>query len=346
MDMEDPEALYPSYYVQSPATTISHANSVDVTRNTAVSSEFPLFSNPNRGNPHGDKASLLASRFATLSRYSSSRGSNHSGSFLHHEKSSAKVVAFDDLQSHDTATENGEKRLIIIDGCINEDDERDNDEDYGRPSSRRGWWRFFSFSYSSSSSWILLQVSWRFVVSFGIAMLVFYLVAKPPTPNISLKVARIPEFGLGEGVDSTGVTTKLLTCNFTVQLMIDNKSKLFGLHIQPPVSQLFFGRLPLATSRGKGELYVPSHGPAVFDLHVGTRNKPMYGAGRLMQDMVESDHGLPLVVRMVLRASYHIAGGLISPKFRHHSECSMLLLGGPYDKTHRTHTFNSSCSVL
>ncbi|KAK4797572.1 hypothetical protein SAY86_029898 [Trapa natans] len=332
MDMEDPEAvLYPSYYVQSPSTTttISHANSADIIPNDNNSNRC------RRGSQ--DEASFLA---AALSRYSS-RGSNHSASFLH-DKSSAKVAAaFDDLQSHDdSATRNGEKRrLVIVDGCVKEEDEG------GMYSG--GWWRFFSFSHSSSTAWVLLQVSWRLVVSLWVALLVFYLVTKPSTPNISIKIERVPEFELAEGVDTTGVSTKVLTCNLTVRLVIDNRSKLFGLHARPPVLHLLFGRLPLATSpsRGREELYAESGGPTELDLHVGTKNKPMYGAGRLMQDMVDSGEGLPLVVRTALISSYHVVGCLISPKFIHHWQCSLALLGGPYDRTRRTHPFNSSCSV-
>lgn len=56
----------------------------------------------------------------------------------------------------------------------------------------------------------------------------------------------IREFELAEGVDRSGVTTKMLTCNCTINLLIHNKSKLFGLHIPPPIIQMAFGRLPLA----------------------------------------------------------------------------------------------------
>lgn len=59
----------------------------------------------------------------------------------------------------------------------------------------------------------------------------------------------IQQFGLGEGVDGTGVTTKILSCNCSMNLLIENKSKLFGLHLQPPLMEMFFGRLPFAMSR-------------------------------------------------------------------------------------------------
>lgn len=59
-----------------------------------------------------------------------------------------------------------------------------------------------------------------------------------------MQMAGIKEFELGEGVDGSGVTTKILTCNCSMDLVIENKSKLFGLHIQPPLLQMFFGSLP------------------------------------------------------------------------------------------------------
>lgn len=61
-------------------------------------------------------------------------------------------------------------------------------------------------------------------------------------------MAGIGQFGLGEGVDGSGVSTKFLTCNCSINLIIENKSKLFGLHIRPPVMEVSFGRLSFASS--------------------------------------------------------------------------------------------------
>ena len=63
-----------------------------------------------------------------------------------------------------------------------------------------------------------------------------------------LQIAGISQFVLGEGVDASGVTTKILTYNCTINLVIDNKSKLFGLHINPPIMEMSFGRLTFAMS--------------------------------------------------------------------------------------------------
>lgn len=63
-----------------------------------------------------------------------------------------------------------------------------------------------------------------------------------------LQIARIPEFKLAEGVDRTGVTTKILTCNCSMNLIIENKSRFFRLHIHPPMMDMKFSILPFAFS--------------------------------------------------------------------------------------------------
>lgn len=190
--VEDHEALmyqnYPcAYYVQSPST-LSHANSADIRSNIQNDAES-TFHSPNRSetthplNPTHEEDE--ASRFA-LCRYTSSRGSSHS--FLHHKK-----ISYDG--SHATATENGDvNRLVIIDGGGDDKgDENENVEEgsfyeyyYGK--RKGGWKRFFSYRNSDSCAWIWLQMGWRILVSFGIALLVFYIATKPPSPNVSVEV--------------------------------------------------------------------------------------------------------------------------------------------------------------
>ncbi|OMO69770.1 hypothetical protein CCACVL1_19284 [Corchorus capsularis] len=199
MEHEEQEAClmfhnsYPcAYYVQSPST-LSHADSATAGNNSPIKN-----------------ADADVSRF-TLSRYSSSRGSNNS--FLHLQQHDKKINHVD---ADPMAAVN---RLIIIDQYPVVD--HDDDDDYEYQQAGGGWW-------------------W----SFSIALLVFYIATKPPPPQFSIKMARVGEFGLGEGVDASGVTTKILTCNCSIHLLIDNKSKLFGLHIHPPILDISFQRLP------------------------------------------------------------------------------------------------------
>ncbi|KAK7323586.1 hypothetical protein VNO77_27063 [Canavalia gladiata] len=342
--VEDHEALmyqtYPcAYYVQSPST-LSHANSADIRSNIQNDAES-TFQSPIRSETHplNPTHEEEASRFAHLCRYSSSRGSSHS--FLHHKK-----ISYDG-----TATESGDvNRLVIVDGNDGDDenDENKNEEvglfyEYYYGKRNGGWKRYLSYRNSDSCAWIWLQMSWRVSVSFGIALLVFYIATKPPPPNVSLEIARIPEFKLAEGVDRTGVTTKILTCNCSLNLIIENKSRFFGLHIRPPMMEMKFSILPFAFSNGP-ELYAES-GLTIFALQLGAKNKAMYGAGRSMQDMLDSGRGLPIVIRVTLSSSFKVVPSLIRPKFHHRVEC-LVVLTKAYDKKHRTQAFNSTCKVV
>ncbi|CAN0917440.1 hypothetical protein LINGRAHAP2_LOCUS30296 [Linum grandiflorum] len=287
--------------------------------------------------------SVAAARGFTLSRYSCSLGSstNNIVSFIDQKKVT--------VNGNDVRDMNG---VVIVDGLrhVGLGKEQDDDDDQGQEDyyfendDAGGWWRrYFSLTKRSSCGWILMQLSWRFLFSMGVALLVFYLTTNPPPPKLSIKVAGVNEFGLGEGVDSTGITTKILTLNCSLHLLIDNHSKLFGLHIHPPLLQLSFGRLPFAISRGS-KMYAESHHSTLFDLYVGTRNKPMYGAGRSMQDFMESGKGLPIQVRVRLSSYFRVVWNLIRPKFHHKVDC-MLLLDKTYDSKHRTQTYRSTCTI-
>lgn len=95
--------------------------------------------------------------------YSSSRGSNNTTSshFNHNNNNNNQDLPLPLKQEEDLHYEN---------------------------SNQDGWIQYFSFNYSNSGTWIFMQLGWRFLVSFIIALLVFYLAAKPPHPTLSLKV--------------------------------------------------------------------------------------------------------------------------------------------------------------
>ncbi|KAG8391245.1 hypothetical protein BUALT_Bualt01G0168000 [Buddleja alternifolia] len=325
MDSEE-EALFRSYpysvyFVQSPSA-ISHANSN--TNNSGLTFH-----------PSQDATRLALSRY-----FNSSRGSNNS--FLQDDE---KKLKLSHEQSHDHGTENG-GAIIMKNGVEHQVDDHEEDQDidedeYDYDEGNKGFLKYLSFSYSNSGWWICLQLSWRLLLSLMIALIVFYIAAKPPAPRMSIKMAGIRQFRLGEGVDSSGVTTKILSCNCSMDLIIDNKSKLFGLHIHPPTMEILFVHLPFAISQGK-ELYAGSADLTLFKLSVGIRNKAMYGAGRNMQDLLESGKGLPLVIRVSFRSSFHVVWGLFQPKFHHQAQC-LVLLSDKYDKKNRTQVYKSNC---
>ncbi|KAK4285510.1 hypothetical protein QN277_002201 [Acacia crassicarpa] len=311
----------PTYYVQSPSATT-------LTQNDAESSTFQ---SPARhaSNPTHDVA---------LYRYSSSsRGSVHC--YHHHKK-----VSYD--ESHATApTENdGDmNRLIIMSGNNGEHDD-DDDEVYDYDwRKEKGWRRYWTYRNTDPWLWIWIQISWRLLLSLSVALLVFYIATKPPPPVFSLAIERVREFKLGEGVDRSGVSTKILNCNCSINLGVLNKSKFFRLHIHPPLIHMSFAILPFALSHGREE-YAES-GTTIYREEVEVKNKVMYGAGREMQDLLDSARGLPISIGVTVSSSYKMVPNLINPKFHHHLHC-LLTLHKHYDKRHRSQLFNSTCQLF
>ncbi|KAH6784889.1 MATE efflux family protein [Perilla frutescens var. hirtella] len=297
---------YAVYFVQSPSS-ISHANS-----NINIDNLASL-------NQQNDAPALALSPY-------SSRGSNNSLQFSHNTK-------YNSHRHHQNPqkSDGGIKKNAVDQDC-EDDHEAEEEMINGGDYHHQGWIKYFSFSYSNSGWWILMQLSWRFLLSFIIALLVFYVAAKPPPPKFSVQVAGIPQFRLGEGVDASGVTTKILSCNFSIDVTIDNNSKLFALHIHPPIMQLIFGRLTFAISQMQGrEVYGGSDDLTSVRFHVGTKNKAMYGAGRNMQDFLESGNGLPLIVRLLRISCYAViwVNKVGRPESQAKSDCQINIHVGP-----------------
>lgn len=74
-----------------------------------------------------------------------------------------------------------------VDFVVSAAEEEEEEYDYG-DQRNRGWNQYLSFRYSDSGWWVLVQLSWRFLLSLVIALVVFYVAAKPPPPTFSVQV--------------------------------------------------------------------------------------------------------------------------------------------------------------
>ncbi|KAK8936784.1 hypothetical protein KSP39_PZI012220 [Platanthera zijinensis] len=155
------------------------------------------------------------------------------------------------------------------------------------------------------------------------------------------QILNVRHFSLGEGVDERGVPTKILSCNCSLEMEVDNKSYFFGLHIHPPLLEIYFGRLKFASSQGL-ESYVERASSSMEGLFVGVRNKPMYGAGSSMYDLLESGQGLSLTVQIRIRVWYQIVWGLIKVKHHQVEDC-IIILHGTHDPGLHAKMYKSTC---
>lgn len=217
------------YYVQSPSaashTTLGHPASSDSM--ALILSPFPNLhhdADARRDHDHEDASRL------TLSRYSSSRGSNTSF-----------PAAGPDYDGKKPSRRR--QTLTVLPGSGGEDDDA--------LEQRSGAWRYVKLDPDAPACCIAFQVAWRVAASAAFALLVFVLATRPREPGVVFRVGRVERFALGEGLDGSGVETSFLNCNCSVDMVIDNHSKVFGLHVRPPLLEMSFGRFVFATSQAR-----------------------------------------------------------------------------------------------
>ncbi|XP_044979262.1 uncharacterized protein LOC123446785 [Hordeum vulgare subsp. vulgare] len=313
---QDVPLFHPSpcaYYVQSPSAA-SHTLSHPASESTAlILSPFPeaAYATPRRSDDagagrheHDQEASRLA-----LSRYSSSRGSNNS--FLTDKKPSGGGGG------------RGARQVLrVVSGRSSDDGDGDGAE------KRSGAWRYVKLDPEAPCCCIALQVAWRVAVSVAIALLVFVVATRPARPGVSFRVGKVERFSLGEGLDGSGVITSFLNCNCSVEMAVENHSKVFSLHLLPPRLDMSFGHFTFATSQqGEGRPYVVvrPRGATTVRLFVAAQEKPMYAAGRGMQDLLESGKGVPVAITVRSRSRYRVVGSLVRLTYRHDSQCVLYL---------------------
>lgn len=87
---------------------------------------------------------------------------------------------------------------------------------------------FFFFFFVKSRKSLMLNLSWRFFFFQSLTVHNFYF---------------------GEGSDSTGVPTKLLTMNSSVKMSVYNPATFFGIHVSSTPVNLMYSQLAVATGQ-------------------------------------------------------------------------------------------------
>lgn len=65
----------------------------------------------------------------------------------------------------------------------------------------------------------------------------------------SLQSLSVNNFYVGEGSDSTGVPTKMLTMNGTLKINVYNPATLFGIHVSSTPINLVYSEIVIATGQ-------------------------------------------------------------------------------------------------
>ncbi|KAI9162543.1 hypothetical protein LWI28_028368 [Acer negundo] len=117
-----------------------------------------------------------------------------------------------------------------------------------------------------------------FVVLFTVFCLIIWGASRPYKAEISVKSLLVNNFYVGEGSDSTGVPTKMLTVNGSLRISVYNPATLFGIHVSSTHVNLVYSEIVVATGQLK-KYYQPRKSHRTVSVNLEGNKVPLYGAG-------------------------------------------------------------------
>ncbi|KAH7850257.1 hypothetical protein Vadar_029924 [Vaccinium darrowii] len=167
--------------------------------------------------------------------------------------------------------------------------------------------------------WILASV-----LSLTMFCLVVWGASRPYTPRVSVKSLTVNTFEFGQGTDYTGVPTKFLTVNTSVEMTMYNPATFFGIHISSSSVQLFYSEISVATGQLKNH-YQPRKSQEIVDVKVEGKSVPLYGAGISLAVSDSGHYSVPLRLEFDIRSQADVMGKLVRTKYRIRISCSLVV---------------------
>uniref|UniRef100_J3KXX5 Uncharacterized protein n=1 Tax=Oryza brachyantha TaxID=4533 RepID=J3KXX5_ORYBR len=161
------------------------------------------------------------------------------------------------------------------------------------------------------------------VVAFTLLCLIIWGIARHYKPDIIVKSLTVGNFYAGEGTDRTGVPTKLVTMNSSLQINVHNPSTMFGIHVSSTSIRIMYSEIAIANGQLE-KFYQPrsSHHVASAILH--GEKIPLYGAGATLA-LSNSGGAVPLTLDLAVRSRGYVIGKLVRVTHTKRVKCPVVI---------------------
>uniref|UniRef100_A0A2N9EH82 Late embryogenesis abundant protein LEA-2 subgroup domain-containing protein n=1 Tax=Fagus sylvatica TaxID=28930 RepID=A0A2N9EH82_FAGSY len=162
-----------------------------------------------------------------------------------------------------------------------------------------------------------------FVLLFTTFCLIIWGASRPFKAEITMKSLAVSNLYVGEGSDSTGVITKMLTVNGSLKMNIYNPATLFGIHVSSTPVNLIYSEITVATGQLK-KYYQPRKSHRTVSVNLEGNKVPLYGAGSSL--LVSSNDGVvPLKLQFQIKSRGDVVGKLVRVKHRRQISCPLVI---------------------
>ncbi|ONI15899.1 hypothetical protein PRUPE_3G068000 [Prunus persica] len=164
-----------------------------------------------------------------------------------------------------------------------------------------------------------------FVMLFTIFCLIIWGASRPYNATVVVKSLEISNFYIGEGSDSSGVPTKMLTVNGSLRLSVHNSASMFGIHVSSAPIILAYSEISVATGQLK-KYYQPRKSLRTVSVNLQGTKVPLYGAASsLTYTKTGGLVPIPLTLKLEIRSRAFVVGKLVKTKHRRRISCPLVL---------------------
>ncbi|WOH08918.1 hypothetical protein DCAR_0728369 [Daucus carota subsp. sativus] len=159
---------------------------------------------------------------------------------------------------------------------------------------------------------------------FSLFCLIIWGASRPYHPQVSLKSLTVYNFYSGEGSDFSGVPTKMLTINCSLNMSITNPATFFGIHVHSTTVNLIFSQITVATGLLQRK-YLPRTSQRTVHVNMKGEMIPLYGAGASLPVMSNKPDRVPVKLHMEVISNGNVVGKLVKTKHLQHITCYLVI---------------------
>ncbi|KAL6627140.1 hypothetical protein ACP70R_030866 [Stipagrostis hirtigluma subsp. patula] len=164
------------------------------------------------------------------------------------------------------------------------------------------------------------------VLLFTTVCLVVWGAARHHKPSVIVKSLTVHNFYAGEGTDRTGVPTKLVTLNCSLNINVHNPSTMFGIHVSSGPIRLMYSEIAIANGQLE-KFYQPRTSHRVASVLVHGEKTPLYGAGATL-GLSSTGGAVPLTLQLKVRTRGYVIGKLVRVTHGKRVKCPVVISSG------------------
>ncbi|CAA7402738.1 unnamed protein product [Spirodela intermedia] len=158
-----------------------------------------------------------------------------------------------------------------------------------------------------------------FVLLFTVFCLIIWGASRPYKADVIVKSIAVDDLYAGEGSDSTGVPTKMITVNCSLKINVYNPAPTFGIHVTSSSINLIYSQIAVASGQLK-KYYQPRKSHRTISVILQGEKVPLYGAGAGLI-LSSTSPRVPLTLDFEIRSRGYVVGKLVRVTHRRRISC-------------------------